>query len=267
MEKYRVKPDSRVDLNDWDPDDKSGYRGDKGEAEDELTVLIQKLSDLQELLYAEHKNKLLVILQAMDTGGKDGTIHHVFQGVNPQGVRVANFKVPTQEERDHDFLWREHKQTPGNGEIVIFNRSHYEGVLIERVHHLVPPEVWRERYVEINHWEHMLANEGTKIVKFYLNISRDEQKRRLEARLDEPKKQWKFSAADLKERELWPEYMKAYADAITATSTERAPWYIVPANHKWYRNLVVSTVIVKVLEELHMSYPRPDLDLDKIVIK
>ncbi len=267
MDKYRIQPGRHIDLAEWDPDDKDGFRGGKEEAESQAEELNQKLGDLQELLYAEHKHKLLIVLQAIDTGGKDGTIRHVFRGVNPQGVRVVSFKVPTQVERDHDFLWREHLQTPGNGEMAIFNRSYYEAVLVERVHRLVPPEVWRERYGEINNFEQMLTNEGTTICKFYLNISRDEQKKRLQARLEQPSKQWKFNIDDLRERELWPEYMQAYADAISATSTAWAPWYIIPANHKWFRNLAVSTVIVRTLEALHMSYPKPNFDPAGIVIK
>lgn len=267
MERYRVKPGQRVDLSEWDPEDRGGFPGDKEQGEQELERLTGKLSQLQELLYAEHKHKFLVVLQAMDSGGKDGTIQHVFRGVNPQGVKVASFKVPTPEEHDHDFLWREHMRVPGNGEMVIFNRSYYEAVLVERVHRLIPPEVWRERYPEINHFEQMLVNEGTTLCKFFLHISRDEQKKRLEARLGDSNKWWKFNEEDLKERALWPEYMKAYEDAIGATSTEWAPWYIVPANHKWYRNLVVSRVIIQSLEELKMAYPRPSIDVSKIAIQ
>jgi PPK2 family polyphosphate:nucleotide phosphotransferase len=203
----------------------------------------------------------------MDTGGKDGTIRHVFEGVNPLGVKVASFKVPTQEELGHDFLWRVHKQTPAKGEITIFNRSHYEDVLVVRVHQLVPPDVWRGRYARINDFERMLAEEGTTILKFFLHISKEEQKKRLQARLDERDKRWKFNVGDLKERRLWSAYMEAYVDAIGKTSTQWAPWYIVPANHKWYRNLVVCTVIVETLKSLKMRYPEPEVNLDRIVIK
>lgn len=267
MERYRVKPGTRIKLSDWNPDDHREFSGSKKEAEQELPKLDARLGDLQELLYAEHKHKILIVLQAMDTAGKDGTIRHVFRGVNPQGVRVAGFKAPTSQELDHDFLWRVHALVPGKGEIVIFNRSHYEDVLIVRVHRLVPEKVWRRRYQEINDFEEMLANEGTKIVKFYLNIDLDEQKKRLQARLDDPKKQWKFNVADLGERELWRDYMKAYADALSETSTPWAPWYIVPANSKWYRDLVVSQVLIKMLEGLDMSYPKAAHGLDKISIK
>ncbi len=266
MNDYRVEPGTHVKLQEWDPND-NGSKKDKDSADQELKDLMTKLEDLQQLLYAEHKHKLLIVLQAMDTGGKDGTISHVFSGVNPQGVRVSSFKVPTPPERDHDFLWRVHAQVPGNGEIAIFNRSHYEEVLVVRVHDLVPKEVWQGRYDEINNFEAMLANEGTTILKFYLNIDQDEQKKRLQARLDDPKKHWKFNSEDLVERKLWHEYMKAYEDAIGKTSTSWAPWYVVPSNHKWYRNLVISRVIVKTLQDLNMEYPKSAPDLDKIVIE
>jgi PPK2 family polyphosphate:nucleotide phosphotransferase len=265
MDNYRIKPGTKVDLKKVNPDDTGDYQKDK---KDEQTVakLLQDLDQLQELLYAERKHKVLVVLQAMDTAGKDGTISHVFEGVNPEGVRVASFKVPTQEERDHDFLWRIHKETPGNGEIVIFNRSHYEDVLIVRVHQLISKEVWERRYTEINHFEHMLADEGTTMLKFFLHISQDEQKKRLQQRLDDKDKNWKFSTADLAERKLWPDYMKAYEDTLSATSTPWAPWYVVPANKKWFRNLVVATTLVDALKGLDMHYPAPANDLDKVVI-
>ena len=260
MDRYRVTPGSRVDLGEWDPNDKSAFPGKKKEGRKRLLELNEQLEELQELLYAEHKHKVLIVLQAMDTGGKDGTIRHVFEGVNPQGVRVAGFKVPTPEELDHDFLWRVHKQTPGRGEIVIFNRSHYEDVLVVRVRNLAPKQVWSKRYDHINGFERTLVDEGTTILKFFLHISLDEQKERLQARLDEPNKRWKFNPADLEERKLWPEYTRAYEDAIARTSTEWAPWYIVPANRKWYRNLVVGTVITETLVSLDMQYPEPDFD-------
>jgi PPK2 family polyphosphate:nucleotide phosphotransferase len=267
MERYRVKPGSQIDLSRWDPNDKSAFEGDKKEGREALLALNERLETLQELLYAEHKHKVLVVLQAMDAGGKDGTIRHVFEGVNPQGVKVAGFQVPTRKELAHDYLWRVHKQTPGKGEIVIFNRSHYEDVLVVRVHNLVPPEVWSKRYDHINDFERMLAEEGTTILKFYLHIDRDEQKERLQARLDEPHKRWKFDVGDLEKRKLWPEYTKALEDVLSLTSTDWAPWYIVPANRKWYRNLVVGTVMVETLEGLKMSYPQPDEDLDQVVIE
>jgi PPK2 family polyphosphate:nucleotide phosphotransferase len=267
MNRYRVTPGSRVDLGEWDPNDKSASPGKKKEGRKRLLQLNEQLEELQELLYAEHKHKVLIVLQAMDTGGKDGTIRHVFEGVNPQGVRVAGFKVPTPEELDHDFLWRVHKQTPGRGEIVIFNRSHYEDVLVVRVRNLAPKQVWSKRYDHINSFERALADEGTTILKFFLHIDLDEQRERLQARLDEPNKRWKFNPADLEERKLWPEYTRAYEDAIARTSTEWAPWYIVPANRKWYRNLVVGTVITETLAGLDMRYPEPGFDPADIKIE
>lgn len=255
MEKYCIKPGKKINLKDWDPEETSEFKGKKDDAEARLLELNQELATLQELLYAEHKHRVLVVLQAMDTGGKDGVISHVFEGVNPQGVRVAAFKVPTPEELDHDYLWRIHQQTPGKGEMVIFNRSQYEDVLVVRVHNLTPPEVWGARYEQINQFEHQLAQEGTTILKFYLHISPDEQKQRLLDRLNDPAKNWKFSPSDLKERELWNQYMQAYEDVLSKTSTDWAPWYLVPANKKWYRDLVIASVLNKTLRELNMHYP------------
>ena len=260
MKRYRVEPGSGVDLSQWDPNDKSAFPVKKKEGREQLLKLNEQLEALQELLYAEHRHNALIVLQGMDTSGKDGVIRNVFEGVNPQGVRVAGFKKPTPRELDHDFLWRVHQQVPGQGEIVIFNRSHYEDVLVVRVHQLAPEEVWSKRYDHINDFERMLADEGTTILKFFLYIDREEQKDRLQSRLDEPNKHWKFNPADLEERKLWPEYIKAYEDAISRTSTEWAPWYIIPANRKWYRNLVVGTVIVETLEGLKMRYPEPEFD-------
>lgn len=267
MERYRVKPGSQINLSQWNPDDKSAFDGKKQKGRKALRALNERLESLQELLYAEDKHKVLVVLQAMDTGGKDGTIRHVFEGINPQGVKVASFKVPTPEELAHDYLWRVHKQTPGQGEIIIFNRSHYEDVLVVRVHNLAPPQVWGRRYAHINDFERLLADEGTTILKFFLHISLDEQKERLQARLGEPHKRWKFSLGDLDERKLWPDYMRAYEDVLSKTSTEWAPWYIVPANRKWYRNLVVATVLVEALEGLDMRYPQPEEGLEGVVIE
>ncbi len=264
MERYRIPPGSNVDLAKRDPGDRGGFRGGKTAAEAKLALLQGRLAELQTVLYAQHAHKVLVVLQAMDTGGKDGTIRHVFQGVNPQGVRVANFKVPTPLEQDHDFLWRIHQQTPGRGEIVVFNRSHYEDVLVVRVHGLVPEKVWRRRYETINDFEKGLVDQGTTILKFFLHISKDEQKKRLEERRDDSRKQWKFAVGDLGERKLWGEYMKAYGDAINATSTGHAPWHVVPADHKWFRNLVVASVLVQTLESLDMSYPKAAKGLRKL---
>ena len=267
MTRYRVKPDTRIDLTEWDPDDRSAFKGSKKDAGSVLRELNRRLEALQELLYAEHRHKVLCVLQAMDSGGKDGTIRHVFEGVNPQGVKVASFKVPTQEELDRDYLWRIHKRVPGKGEIVIFNRSHYEDVLVVRVHNLVPPRIWKRRFDQINDFERLLAQEGTTILKFYLHIDLDEQKKRFQARLDQPDKQWKFSLGDLEERKLWPKYMRAYEDVLSKTSTKSAPWYIVPANRKWYRNLVVASILTDTLEKLKMSYPPIEEDLSRVVIE
>lgn len=266
MEKYRVQPGGSVDLSKWDPNDKSMFRISKKGAKKKLHQLNQELEELQELLYAEGKHKLLIVLQAMDTGGKDGTIRHVFEGVNPQGVKVAGFKVPTRLELAHDYLWRVHKHTPGKGEIVIFNRSHYEDVLVVRVHNLVTEEIWSRRYEHIRAFEKTLADEGTTILKFYLHIDQDEQKERLQARLDEPHKKWKFSSGDLEERKLWDQYQEAFEAALGKTSTDTAPWYVIPSNRKWYRNLVISTIIIEKLKSLNMSYPPSEEDLDQIVI-
>ena len=267
MKEYLVPPKAQVSLSDWDPDDTGKFRGDKQQALLASEELREKLDDLQELLYVEHRHKVLVVFQAMDTGGKDGAIRHLFKGLDPNGARVANFKEPTEEEKDHDFLWRVHRQVPSNGELVLFNRSHYEEVLIARVHQLVSPEVWSKRYGQINDFEQMLAENGTTILKFYLHIDRGEQRQRLQARLDEPNKRWKFRLSDLQDRKLWGEYVKAYEDVVNKTSTDSAPWYIVPANHKWYRDFVVSSVLVNTLEGLQMKYPEPEESLDGVVIE
>jgi PPK2 family polyphosphate:nucleotide phosphotransferase len=265
MKKYRIEPDSKIDLSKWDPEDSSEFDGNKEEGRAALANLNGKLAELQEILYAEHRHKVLIVLQAMDTGGKDGAIRHVFNGINPQGVRVASFKVPSAIEMDHDYLWRIHQQTPGKGEMVIFNRSHYEDVLVVRVHKLVPEKVWKRRYEQINNFEKLLAEEGTTILKFYLHISSKEQKERLRARLEDPTKHWKFDPNDLKERQLWKEYMRAYEDALEKTSTKYAPWYIVPANKKWYRDLVMASVILGTLKDLNMEYPQPKYDVGSIL--
>jgi PPK2 family polyphosphate:nucleotide phosphotransferase len=262
---FLVQPGTQVNLAGYDP----GYSGDyknKKAAESQLRRNTKRLQELQEVLWAEGKHALLIVLQAMDAGGKDGTIRHVFQGVNPQGCQVTSFKVPTEEELAHDYLWRVHKAAPHKGYIGIFNRSHYEDVLVVRVHSLVPEAVWQQRYEQINHFEKLLAHSGTTILKFFLHVSKEEQKKRFEERLRDPKKNWKFSAGDVKEREHWDEYIRAYEDALSKCSTSWAPWHIVPANHKWYRNLVISQTIVEALEKLDMHFPPPLPDADKIVI-
>lgn len=261
MKRYLVKPGQNIDLKEIDPAESGEFKGGKQEGLAAIGKLTGSLAVLQELLYAEHRQKVLIVLQAMDTGGKDGTIRRVFEGVNPQGVRVASFKAPSVPELDHDYLWRVHQQMPAKGEIVIFNRSHYEDVLIVRVHELVPPAVWKARYEQINAFERMLTQEGTTILKFFLHISPDEQKTRLRARLEDETKQWKYNPGDLKERQLWKQYMQAYEDVLNRTSTEYAPWYIVPADRKWYRDWVVATVIVETLARLNMSYPKPAFDV------
>jgi PPK2 family polyphosphate:nucleotide phosphotransferase len=267
MDKYRVKPGSKVDLRKFDPKDMSELPEGKEEGKTVLDDLNDELEELQELMYAERRRKVLIVLQGMDTSGKDGTIRHVFDRVNPQGVSVANFKVPTELELAHDYLWRVHQKAPGKGEIVIFNRSHYEDVLVVRVHNLVPEKVWSKRYAHINDFERLLAEEGTTILKFFLHISLEEQKERLQARLDDPHKQWKFRMGDLEERKRWQEYTRAYEDAISETSTEWAPWYIIPADRKWYRNLVIGSIVVTALKEFEMQYPEPEENLDGIVIE
>jgi PPK2 family polyphosphate:nucleotide phosphotransferase len=266
VKRYLVKPGEKIDLGKRSPNDSACCKGGKEAGRLELGELNSRLEELQEKLYAEHKHKVLIVLQAMDAGGKDGTIRHVFDGVNPQGVKVAGFKVPTEKELDHDYLWRVHRHTPGRGEIVIFNRSHYEDVLVVRVKGFVPGPVWRRRYRHIREFEKLLADEGTTILKFFLHIDRKEQKERFQARLDTPHKQWKFRRGDLDDRKLWGSYMKAYADALSKTSTEYAPWYIIPSNRKWYRNLVISRILVDTLEGLDMEYPAPEEGLDSISI-
>ena len=261
-EKCRIPPKSKINLKDFDPNDTSLFDGGKKEAKAAMVELNQKLSELQELLYAEGKHKLLIILQAMDTGGKDGTIRSVFEGVNPQGVKVASFKTPTALELSHDYLWRIHQHTPARGEVVIFNRSQYEDVLVVRVHSLVPEEVWSKRYEHINAFERMLCDEGTTILKFYLHIDLKEQAKRFLARVEDPTKQWKFNPGDLAERERWADYMQAYEDMLNRTSTAWAPWYVIPANKKWYRNWLIAKIVVKTLKDLDMRYPQPAEDLE-----
>jgi PPK2 family polyphosphate:nucleotide phosphotransferase len=261
MKRYMVKPGQKVDLNDFDPADMAGFEGGKQLALTKLLELTKKLDTLQELLYAEHQHKVLIVLQAMDTGGKDGTIRRVFEGVNPQGVRVSSFKVPTPIEIEHDYLWRIHQVMPGKGEMVIFNRSHYEDVLIVRVHELVPPDEWKQRYEQINNFEKMLYEEGTTVLKFFLHISPDEQKQRLYDRLKDETKNWKFNLEDLKERQFWKKYMHSYEDVLSLTSTDYAPWFIVPADRKWYRDWVIATTIIDTLKNLDMKYPKPAFDV------
>lgn len=263
---YLVRPGQKVRLAEF-PTNDAGAFDDKHAAKPDVGKNLDKLDQLQEVLYAQAQHAVLIVFQAMDAGGKDGAIEHVFSGVNPQGCQVTSFKVPTALERAHDFLWRHHVACPPKGMIGIHNRSHYEAVLVERVHDLVPRKVWERRYDHICEFERGLADDGTTIIKFFLHISKDEQKERFQARLDDPAKHWKFNAGDLAERKLWDAYQAAYEDALTRCSTEHAPWYIVPADRKWFRNWVVSDVIVRTLKKLDLSFPEPDKPLDGIVVE
>ena len=236
-------------------------------AEAEFKALRKEFIEWQRRLYAEDRHKLLIVLQAMDAGGKDGTIRRVTEGVNPQGVHVASFKAPSKEELAHDFLWRIHKHVPARGMIAIFNRSHYEDVLVVRVDNLVPESVWRPRYEQINNFEKMLVETGTTILKFYLHISKDEQRKRFQARVDDPRKHWKFSFEDLEKRKQWADYMAAYEEMLQRTTTSWAPWYAIPADQKWYRNLAIMRVIVSALEVLNPQYPPPEGDLSGVVVR
>jgi PPK2 family polyphosphate:nucleotide phosphotransferase len=262
-ERFRVKPGSKVMLAKHDPDDTAGFK-DKKSVQKQMTKNLKRLSELQYLLYAENQRSVLVVLQAMDAGGKDGTIRHVMGPLNPQSCRVVSFKTPTAEEMAHDFLWRIHRATPRAGEILIFNRSHYEDVLIVRVHDLVPKSVWSRRYDQINALEKILTQNDTHILKFYLHISKDEQLERFKARLDDLTKQWKASQADFEERKYWDAYTQAYEAALSTCSTAHAPWFIIPANKKWFRNFVVSQILVEHLSRLRMKFPQPVGDLPVI---
>lgn len=245
---WKVAAGNKVKLKDYDPA-YSGKYDDRASAELELQELSNELAELQELLTAAQHHSLLVMLQGMDTSGKDGTIRHVLSHVNPQGCDVYSFKVPTQEELEHDFLWRVHKVTPGKGTMGVFNRSHYEDVLVTRVHKLVPEKVWSRRYEEINNFERLLADNGMIVLKFYLHISYDEQEQRLLAREQDKDKAWKIAAEDWEDRKYWKDFEQAYEDALSRCSTDKAPWYIVPANHKWYRNLAVAHTLVHTMRQ------------------
>ena len=263
--RYRVEPGTNVDLSAVDRDESEHYQRKK-DVKDELEKQRERIRDLQAWLYAERQQGLLIVLQAMDTGGKDGTIRGVFQGVNPQGCQVWSFKAPSPQELEQDFLWRYHAKAPPRGMVTIFNRSHYEDVLIVRVKGIVPEDVWRHRYRMINEFEHLLTLNRTTILKFFLHISKAEQKRRLEGRLADPAKHWKFSSADLRERAYWEQYMAAYEDAIGNCSTAHAPWYVVPANKKWYRNLVIARTIADTLEAMAPHYPPAEAGLESVAV-
>lgn len=253
---YLIRPGRKVHLRDFRADDTGPFK-DKGQAQARTEANLEKLRELQYVLYAEGRRSLLVVLQGMDTSGKDGTIRHVFSGVNPQGCSVTSFKAPSAIELAHDYLWRIHAAAPGRGMIAIFNRSHYESVLVERVHKIAPREVWSQRYDHINDFERLLNGEGTTILKLFLHISRDEQKRRLEARFKDPLKNWKLDVRDLEERKLWDDYQVAYEDALSRCSTKHAPWYVVPADRKWFRDWVVSDLIARTLTEMNPKIPPP----------
>jgi PPK2 family polyphosphate:nucleotide phosphotransferase len=256
-ELWTVKPGAKVDLGKRDPASTAGIKGGQKEAAAALDGDHAELAKWQARLWAESRRALLVVLQGMDASGKDGTIKHVFQGVNPQGTHVAAFKEPTPEELAHDFLWRVHRVVPRAGEIGIFNRSHYEDVLVVRVRELVPAKVWSARYAEIVAFEQLLSASGTTVLKIFLHMSRDEQKRRFEDRLKRPDKRWKFKQSDIDDRALWDAYQTAYAQAIERTSTDEAPWYVIPADHKWYRNWAISRILIEALRELDPHYPDP----------
>jgi PPK2 family polyphosphate:nucleotide phosphotransferase len=262
-EKFRVAPGSQVDLAKID----AGFK-DKHESHEhalpEIEAYNQKMHDLQYLMYAEGKHSLLICLQGRDAAGKDGTINHVLSAMNPQGCTVNGFKVPSKEEAAHDFLWRYHQQTPGRGQVAIFNRSHYEEVLVQRVHKMVPKAVWSKRYEHINDFERVLHDNGTHILKFYLHIDADEQLMRFRQRIEDPARHWKISDGDYAERPFWDAYTEAFEDALGKCSTKHAPWFIIPSNHKWFRNLAISTIIAEKLESLGMKFPEPTVDIDQI---
>ena len=265
IDRFIVKPGSKLSLKNRDPDDTAGF--DKKKALPVLQENIERLKKLQYLLYAENKRSVLVILQALDAGGKDGTVRHVMGPLNPQGVKVVSFKTPTEEELDHDFLWRVHRYTPHTGEIRVFNRSHYEDVLIVRIHNLVPRSVWSKRYKHINSFEKLLADNNTTILKFFLHVNKKEQLERLKTRLDDPTKHWKANPEDFEERRFWNDYMEAYEVALRRCSTAYAPWFVIPSNKKWFRNLAVSQILVDKLESLNMKFPKSNCDIDSIVVK
>ncbi len=265
FEQHLIQPGKKVDLRKMETDGKDLVKNHDRYEREFLDQRIE-LAQLQDQLYAEGKQKLLVVLQAMDGGGKDGTIRSVFAGVNPQGVAVTPFKKPSAEELAHDFLWRVHKAVPAAGMIGVFNRSHYEDVLVVRVHNIVPESVWKPRYKRINEFEKLLAESGTRIVKFFLHISKNEQKRRFEERIADPAKRWKFDPEDLEKRKFWDDYRKAFEDMLEKCSTDDAPWYVVPADQNWYRDYVVCSAIVNVLKDMNPKYPEPP-DVRGVVVE
>jgi len=267
LERYRVKPGATVDFSDFSTNEKKLFDGDKSDDYDPQFLKLQdELKDLQKVLYAQNKHRILVVIQAMDTGGKDGCVKSVFSHMDPQGLHVRSFKKPSEEELSYDFLWRVHAKVPSRGNIVIFNRSHYEDIIAVRVKKLFPDKVWKRRQKHVADFERMLAEEGTTIVKVFLHISKDEQKKRLEARLENPEKHWKFHPDDLSDRKRWDDFMEAYGDVISKTSTDLAPWYVVPADRKWYRNLCVARIMVDTMKRLDLELPTIDWDPSKIKI-
>ena len=263
LERFMVKPNDKVDLDKIDASEKGSFES-KEQAREETETEVEKMRKLQFLMYAEGKHSLLICLQGRDAAGKDGTINHVLWAMNPQGCSVSGFKVPTPEEASHDFLWRYHQAVPSRGHVAIFNRSHYEDVLVVRVHNLVPKSVWSKRYKQINDFEKLLAENGTMILKFYLHIDPDEQLERFKDRIDDPTRHWKISDGDYAERPFWNDYTKAFEAALGKCSTRHAPWFIIPANHKWFRNLAISKIINASLESLDMKYPEPEVDIAEI---
>ncbi len=266
LDKYLVKPGSKFSLSDFNTADKSERTGSKLENAADLAKLATGINALQDILYAQGKHKVLLILQGMDASGKDGTVRHVFSECDPLGIRLASFKTPTSDELAHDYLWRAHAQVPRAGEVVIFNRSHYEDVLIVKVHDWIDDAECKRRYRQINEFERLLTETGTTIIKCFLHISKVEQKKRMQARLQDATRTWKFNPNDLKERALWPQYMRAYENAMKATSTEHAPWYVVPADSKTNRNLLISRLLLKHLQALKLEYPVTPEDYKTIVI-
>jgi PPK2 family polyphosphate:nucleotide phosphotransferase len=264
--KFVVAPGSRPRLSDIDPSF-HGPHGAHEAAPAQIAETVARMDRLQYLLYADASQSLLIVLQGLDAGGKDGVVRSLFSGMNPQGVSVHSFKEPTPEELAHDFLWRAHLNTPGRGQVAIFNRSHYEDVLIVRVHKLVERSVWSKRYKMIDEFEKMLAHNGTRILKFYLHISPEEQLERFKERLDDPARQWKISESDYSERKLWPKYVEAYEEAIAKTSTKFAPWYVIPANHKWFRNLAISQIVADTMADMDLKLPAPRVDIADIRLK
>jgi PPK2 family polyphosphate:nucleotide phosphotransferase len=261
--KFLVEPKTKVKLNEIDPSFKSDHHSHQ-EAQEELNQGQATLRKLQELFYADGRRSLLICLQGMDTAGKDGTINHIFGAMNPQGCSVVPFKEPSREEKAHDFLWRIHQGTPRRGQVTIFNRSHYEDVLVVRVHKMVPESVWSARYDQINDFEKTLVANNTHILKFFLHISREEQLERFKDRLEDPAKQWKISDADYSERKLWSDYQAAYEDALSQCSTRHAPWYVIPSNHKWFRDLAITRIVCQYLEGLDLKFPEPSVDIAQI---